>query len=72
MPHGHRKASGPPSGAAGTPRLSPDRAFVLQLEARAAQASPRLLRGRVEHLVSGEALRFGSLTELVGFLNRFR
>jgi hypothetical protein len=72
VPQGRRKASGPPSAAAGTPRLSPDRAFVLQLEAGAAHPTRRLLRGRVEHLVSGEALRFASLTELVGFLNRFR
>ncbi len=54
-----------------TPRLSPERAFVVQLE-NERPARRRTLRGRVEHLSSGEARRFGSLADLVGFMSRFR
>jgi hypothetical protein len=50
--------------------LSPERAFVVQVE-RVRSATPRALRGRVEHLTSGEARRFGSLAELVAFMSRF-
>ena len=53
------------------PRLSPERAFVVQLETRG-PANRRTLRGRVEHLPTGEARRFGSVAELVGFMIRFR
>ncbi len=53
------------------PRLSPERAFVVQLESSGAFAR-RTLRGRVEHLSSGEARRFGSLADLAGFLSRFQ
>lgn len=59
----------PPESAA--PRWSPERAFVVQLESRRASGRPRI-RGRVEHLSSGEARRFESLTALVGFLSRFQ
>jgi hypothetical protein len=51
--------------------LSPERAFVVQLETRP-PARREALRGRVEHLSTGEARRFGSLAELVGFMSRFR
>ena len=53
------------------PRFSPERAFVVQLEIRRAANRPPL-RGRVEHLVTGEAFRFGSAAELIDFLSRFR
>jgi len=56
---------------AATPRLSPEGAFVVQLERRRSPAR-RPLRGRVEHLSSGEARRFGSLAELLAFMRRFR
>jgi hypothetical protein len=54
-----------------TPRLSPERAFVVQLESRP-PANRRTLRGRVEHLSTGEARHFGSFAQLVDFMNRFR
>jgi len=54
--------------AAGLP-LQPERAFVVQLRGGPA-ASPQGLQGRVEHVVSGEALRFGSTAELIEFLVR--
>jgi hypothetical protein len=53
------------------PRLTPDGAFVVQLEPPP-PTGRRILRGRVEHLASGEARRFGSLAELVGFMSRLR
>jgi hypothetical protein len=53
------------------PRLPPERAFVVQLEIQR-PADRRTLRGRVEHLSTGEARRFASAAELVAFLNRFR
>lgn len=58
-------AEGDPAGQA----LQPERAFVVQL--RSGPVSDRNgLQGRVEHVVSGEALRFRSTAELVDFLNR--
>jgi hypothetical protein len=51
--------------------LSPERAFVVQLEIQG-PANRQTLRGRVEHLSTGEARRFGSAAELVGFMSRFR
>lgn len=68
MPRGQRREGVLPD--AGAPRLSPERAFVVQLESRRSSAR-RTFRGRVEHLFSGEAHRFGSLAELVRFLSRF-
>jgi len=49
--------------------LQPEYAFVVQLRSGSA-ASPHHLEGRVEHVVSGEALRFSSTAELVEFLAR--
>jgi hypothetical protein len=49
--------------------LQPERAFVVQFHSGPAM-SRRRLRGRVEHVVSGEAVRFGSTAELVDFLTR--
>ena len=47
--------------------LPPERAFVVQLRL---QADPQgeLFVGRVEHIASGEFVRFGSATELVAFM----
>jgi hypothetical protein len=50
-------------------RLPADRAFVVQLYAETAVA-PGQLRGRVEHVVSGQATHFASLAELLGFIMR--
>ena len=47
--------------------LPPERAFVVQLRA---QADPggELFVGRVEHIASGEFVRFGSAAELLAFM----
>jgi hypothetical protein len=49
--------------------LQPERAFVVQFHSGPAM-SRRRLRGRVEHVVSGEFARFASTAELVDFLTR--
>lgn len=49
--------------------LHPERAFVVQLRG-GSTTSPSGLQGRVEHVVSGEVVRFGSTAELVEFLTR--
>jgi hypothetical protein len=49
--------------------LQPEHAFVVQIRAGTA-AGGRRLEGRVEHVVSGETLRFGSAAELIEFLTR--
>jgi hypothetical protein len=46
--------------------LSPQRAFVLHLDARA--EPPRRMRGRIEHVTSGRIARITSLRGLVAFL----
>jgi hypothetical protein len=46
--------------------LSPNRAFVLQLDARA--QPPRRVIGRVEHVTSGRVTHVTSLRELLIFL----
>lgn len=61
----------PPAPDPSAPRLSPERAFVVQLETLG-PASRQTLRGRVEHLPTGEARRFASAAELVGFMSRFQ
>jgi len=43
-----------------------DRAFVIQFDP--VEGSRSRLRGRIEQVASGEAIRFRSLKELVGFL----
>jgi len=51
-------------------RLSPDLAFVVQLET--SSAAPRQkIRGQVEHLTSGESRRFRSTADLVEFMGCF-
>lgn len=56
------------SGAVGQ-ALQPERAFVVQVRS-GPMASRRRLQGRVELVVSGEALRFGSTAELIDFVTR--
>jgi len=46
--------------------LSPQRAFVLHLDARA--QPPRRMLGRIEHVTSGRIARFSSLSGLTTFL----
>lgn len=49
------------------PTFAPQRAFVVQF----AQPDPRdQLRGRVEHVVSGQAERFATEVELFRFIRR--
>jgi hypothetical protein len=47
--------------------LTPTRAFVVQLRENGG-AGPQALRGRVEHVVTGQAVIFTSLTELAAFM----
>jgi hypothetical protein len=49
--------------------LAPQGAFVVQFRAGAG-GEQALFAGRVEHMVSGQAVRFHSLEELVGFIRR--
>lgn len=49
--------------------LQPELAFVVQLRGGPV-TSRESLQGRVEHVVSGEVVRFGSTAELVEFLVR--
>ncbi len=56
-------------GATAGQSLQPEYAFVVQLRGGPA-TSRHGLQGRVEHVVSGEALRFASTAELVEFLTR--
>jgi hypothetical protein len=48
--------------------LAPEHTFVVQLRGAPAVRSEDL-QGRVEHVVSGAALRFRTTAELVAFLN---
>lgn len=51
------------------PSLPAKRAFVVQIHADA-HVGQRQWKGRVEHLVSGEAEHFESLEELVAFMTQ--
>jgi hypothetical protein len=53
----------------GTPSLPANRAFVVQLRAQPAD-TPLRWEGRVEHIVSGEAIHFHSPEELLAFIMR--
>ncbi len=56
-PAGHTTGASP---------LPPDRAFVIQL--RTTADGDELFVGRAEHIASGRAARFASMTELVAFV----
>lgn len=49
--------------------LLPEWAFVVQFRATTQVAQGQLV-GRVEHVVSGQAARFGSSEELLAFITR--
>ncbi len=51
------------------PSLPVNRAFAVQIHADA-QVRKGQLKGRVEHVLSGEATHFGSLAELQAFILR--
>lgn len=55
--------------AAKEPLLSPQHAFVLQFYPET-NVERKHFVGRVEHVVSGQAARFGSLDALMTFLER--
>lgn len=46
-----------------------DSAFVVHLVAAGADA-PETVRGRIEHITSGQWTRFTSVAELVGFMRQ--
>jgi hypothetical protein len=58
-----------PGMAQSTPSLPTNRAFVVQFRAQATD-SALSWEGRVEHLSSGQVLRFHSPEELLAFLGR--
>ena len=51
------------------PSLLSDRVFVVQFRRQPAGALSRY-DGRIEHLVSGQVVRFHSLEELLAFMTR--
>jgi hypothetical protein len=66
LPH----ASVPPPFEVPT-RLLPERAFVVHLRDREPSGGARAgIAGRVEHVVSGRSVEFGSLAELSRFMKR--
>lgn len=50
--------------------LMPQGLFVVQLHSDS-DPSQRRLRGRVEHVISGQSERFASLRALLGFMSRY-
>ena len=58
-----KEATVPPS----QPSLPTNRVFVVQFRAPPTGASPSY-NGRVEHVVSGQVIRFHSLDELLAFM----
>ena len=57
----------PTSHASNDGPLLPERAFVIQLRV-ARDGDPELFAGRAEHIASGEATGFDSVTELLAFV----
>ena len=51
-------------------RLTPDGTFVVQLRANS-NVRQRRLRGRVEHVMSGQSVQFTSLAQLLAFMARW-
>jgi hypothetical protein len=60
-----RSSQAAPAGDA----LPRDRAFVLQLRSRA--SAGKSFAGRIEHVASGQTMRFESFEEVVAFVNRW-
>ena len=52
-----------------TPRLTPEGTFVIQLRSNSNVQRGRL-RGRVEHVMSGQSVQFTSLDSLLAFMAR--
>jgi len=55
--------------ATSQPRLPANRAFVVQFAA-AAPGGTSAPHGRAEHMVSGQAIHFGSWVELAAFIEQ--
>ena len=55
--------------AADAPALLPERAFVVEFTGVDDAVHDEQLSGRVEHVVSGRAARFGSAGELLAFVH---
>lgn len=53
-----------------SPRLTPDGTFVVQLRSNS-DVGRRRLRGRVEHVMSGQSVQFTSLASLLAFMARY-
>ena len=65
MARSRTPAPRPLTGAPGRPGLPAERAFVIQLRADADLARG-IVRGRIEHVLTGTATQFESLAQLVG------
>lgn len=52
-----------------SPRLTPEGTFVVQLRSNS-DAGRGELRGRVEHVMSGQSVQFTSLNSLLAFMAR--
>jgi hypothetical protein len=64
----HEEVSHLPLGANDVP-LPPQRAFVIQLRAQPDPGAD-LFIDRVEHMASGDAVRFSSAEDLIAFITR--
>ena len=51
------------------PRLTPEGTFVIQLRSNSNVERGRL-RGRVEHVISGQSVQFADLNSLLAFMAR--
>jgi hypothetical protein len=63
----YRRHMSNPSRATDRPALPPEHAFVVEFTADA-ETRDDTLSGRVEHVVSGRAVRFDSSSELLAFV----
>ena len=68
MSEEQRKLSEPQLNSESAP-LSPHRAFVIQFRS-GTTAEPEQFAGRVEHVTSGQAIRFVSLEEFLVFVEQ--
>lgn len=60
-----------PRTLSGEKRLTPEATFVVQLRSDS-NVPDQDLRGRVEHVMSGESEQFASLAQLLAFMGRYR
>jgi hypothetical protein len=55
----------------GTTRLTPEATFVVQLRSDSS-VPDQDLRGRVEHVMSGDSEQFATLAQLLAFMSRYQ